>query len=447
MDVGTNPIVENQEADLTPGVSVFGLHTKARVHPTHRRRGRHRVLGALGPGLITGAADDDPSGIGTYSQMGAQFGLGMLWTVPISIPLAAAVEELAARIGLASGRGLATEIKQNFPAPVLYAATLLVAAANIFNIGADLGAMDASLRLVIAIPYVPLLITIAVVLLVLEVFVKYHHYARLLRFLTVSLLAYIVVLAVVHVDWPAVARNLVIPNIKLTKDYATAVIAIFGTTISPYLMFWQCSEEVEETEELKGAAKRVRGRIGLMRVDVIVGMTAAVFIMFAIMVATASTLGAHGITNIGTADQAAQALRPLAGNLAGTLFAIGIVGTGALAVPVLAGSTAYAVSETLGWHEGLSRHFKEARGFFLVIVGAMLIGLALNFVGINPIKALVYSAFFNGITAPPLILLMLILANKKKAMGRYRSGWVSNLIVGAALLVMTVPFLVYLVPS
>src|SRR5437870_2378246 len=340
-----------------------GVQRHRLVHARSRRRGRLGFLRHIGPGLITAAADDDPSGIGTYSQLGAQFRFTVLWTVPISLPLAAAVEELAARLGLAGGEGLASLIKKAFPPPVMYFAAVLVAGANTFNIGADLGSMVASLQLVIPIPFVPLLITITAVLIVLEVFVQYHQYARLLRFLTLSLFAYIAVLAVVHVDWSAVAANLVIPHITASKDYLAGLVAIFGTTISPYLMFWQCSEEVEETADRKAGIRITRTRILGMRVDVIAGMAAAVAIMFAIMVACAYTLGAHGAREIGTADQAAQALEPLAGNLAGLLFALGVIGTGSLAVPVLAGSTAYALSETFGWREGLAMRFREAGGF------------------------------------------------------------------------------------
>ena len=417
----------------------------AHHHPRNRRRGRFGLLNHLGPGLITGAADDDPSGIGTYSQLGAQFGLGMIWTVPVSLPLAAGVEELAARLGLAGGKGLASLIKESFPRPILYAAALLVTGANTFNIGADLGAMDASLRLVIPIPFLPLLITITAVLLVLEVLVSYHQYARILRLLTLSLFAYIAVLAVVHVDWGAVARAMVLPKFQISRDYLGGLVAIFGTTISPYLMFWQASEEVEETGELKGNDRRITNRRVLgMRVDVLLGMATAVSIMFAILVASAFTLGAHGVTNIGTADQAANALKPLAGQFAGLLFALGVVGTGALAVPVLAGSTGYALAEVFGWHEGLSSTFKAARGFYVVIVVSMLAGLVMNLVAIDPIKALVYSAALNGLAAPPLILLMILLGNKKRVLGKNVSGRLSNVVVGAACLLMVALPILYL---
>jgi len=423
-----------------------GVQRHRLVHAVSRRRGRLGVLRHIGPGLITGAADDDPSGIGTYSQLGAQFRFAMLWTVPVSLPLAAAVEDLGALLRLAGGEGLASLIKKTFPPPVMYVAAVLIAVANTFNIGADLGSMVASLQLVIPIPFVPLLITITAVLIVLEVFVQYHEYARLLRFLTLSLFAYIAVLAVVHVDWSAVAKNLVIPHISASKDYLAGLVAIFGTTISPYLMFWQCSEEVEERADRPRPVRRVTpAQIFGMRIDVIAGMATAVAIMFSILVVSASTLGAHGITNIGSADQAAQALRPLAGNLAGLLFAVGIVGTGALAVPVLAGSTGYALAEVFAWNEGLAKRFHQARGFYIVIIGSMFVGLLMNVVGLNPIRALVYAAFLNGLTAPPLIFLMLLLGNNKRAVHRYRSGWLSNILVGLACLLMTLLPLAYLI--
>jgi Mn2+/Fe2+ NRAMP family transporter len=370
----------------------------------------------------------------------------MLWTVPISLPIAAAVEELAARLGLASGEGLAALIKKTFPAPVMYVAAVLVAAANTFNVGADLGAMVASLQLVIHIPFIPLLITITVVLLVLEVFIEYHRYARLLRFLTLSLFAYIGVLAVVHVDWSAVAVNLLIPHIQASKAYIGGLVAIFGTTISPYLMFWQCSTEVEEKADHN--VKRVtRGRVTGMRIDVIAGMATAVVIMFAILVVTASTLGAKGVTNIQSATQAADALRPIAGPLAGLFFSLGIVGTGALAVPVLAGSTGYALAEVFAWSAGLSKTFAQARGFYIVIIGSMFLGLLMNVIGLNPIQALVYSAVLNGLAAPPLMFLMLLVGNNRRAVRNYRSGWLSNVLVGLACALMTVLPLAYLIVS
>src|SRR5262249_7218857 len=258
-----------------------------------------------------------------------------------------------------------------------------LAAANTFNVGADLGAMAASVQLMIPIPFLVGLTGLTAILLILQIFFSYHRYARLLRVLILSLLAYLGVLAVIKVNWPAVALNLALPHLILEKEHLGGLVAIFGTTISPYLMFWQCSEEVEETTDRDRAGRRLsRARMAGMRIDVIAGMLAAVVIMFAIMVACASTLGAHGIKDIGTPDKAAQALRPLAGDFAGLLFAVGIIGTGSLAVPVLAGSTAYALAETFGWREGLAQHFSRARGFYAVIIGSMVVGLAMNLIGI-----------------------------------------------------------------
>lgn len=412
--------------------------------PATSRR-RLWFLAHLGPGLITGAADDDPSGIGTYSQIGAQFGLGMLWTTVVSLPLAAAVEELAGRLGLCGRKGLATLIKQNLPAPALYISATLVAGANIFNIGADLGSMAAALHLVVPLPVVALLITASGLLLAVEVFLSYHRYARILRYTTLVLLSYIAVLAVVHVSWGAVVRNL-IPQLRWEPAYLAALIAVFGTTISPYLMYWQASEEVEEALDKNHVAhQETRGAVRGMRIDVAAGMTAAVIVMFSIIVSTATTLNLNGITDVGTADEAAQALRPIAGDLAGLLFALGIIGTGALAIPVLAASTGYALAETFGWHEGLSLTLRRGRAFYMIIAGSMLIGVALNFLGINPIKALVYSAILNGLAAPALILFMLILGNRRTVIGRWRSRWLSNVLVGTALVVMTGLPIAYLI--
>ncbi len=360
----------------------------------------------------------------------------MLWTVPLALPLTAAVEELAGRLGLAGRKGLASLIKENFPRPVLYGVSLLLAAANTFNVGADLGSMAAAARLVVPIPFLALLIGITALLLVLEIVVPYHQYARLLRFLTLSLLAYVAVLAVVRVDWQAVVANLVVPHLRPQREYVVGLVAVFGTTISPYLMFWQSSEEVEETAERRERWVTRTAVVG-MRVDILAGMVAAVVVMFAIMVACAFTLGAQGVRDIGTADQAAQALEPIAGGFAGLLFAMGILGTGALAVPVLAGATAYALAETFGWNEGLSKQFRQARGFYSVIIASMLVGLGMNLIGIQPIRALLYAAILNGLVAPPVILLMLILGNRERAVHRHRSGWVSNLLVGLACLLMT----------
>jgi NRAMP (natural resistance-associated macrophage protein)-like metal ion transporter len=391
----------------------------------------------LGPGLITGASDDDPSGIGTYSQVGAAFGSQYLWTALVSLPLASAVQEAAARLGLCTGEGLAALIKKRYPRAVLYGAVALVCGANVFNIGADLGAMAASMRLVVPVPQTILLVAITVVVLALEIFVPYRRYARVLRWLTLSLGAYIVVLFVSGPDWGQVAKHTFIPSIGHGRSALAALIAIFGTTISPYLFFWQASEEVEEEREHGGRPGVVDdGHVRSMRVDVLSGMASAVVVMFAIMVASSVTLHAHGVTTVGTADQAAEALKPIAGPVAGLLFALGIVGTGALAVPVLAGSTAYALAETFGWREGLYRRLRDAEGFYGAIAASMVVGIVLGYVGVDPIKALYLSAILNGVAAPPLILLMLLLSNSSRTMKKRTGGILSRVLLAVAFLVM-----------
>jgi Mn2+/Fe2+ NRAMP family transporter len=358
------------------------------------------------------------------------------------LPLAAAVQETAARLGLASGRGLLALIKQRSPRPVLWTAVLLVVSANTFNIGADLGSMSAAFRLLLPLPSWLLIIGFAVVILTLEVFVTYERYALILRWLALSILAYVIELFVIHVDWAAVATGL-IPSFTLTSASVAALVAIFGTTISPYLFVWQAGEEVEERQA--GKVSRVDARhLRLMRVDVIAGMAAGVLVMFAIMVTSASTLGANGVGQIDTAAQAARALEPLAGRFASALFAAGIVGTGLLAIPTLAGSAAYALAEAAGWKEGLGRKLGDAREFYAVIALSMIVGVTLNFVGINPIRALYASAILNGLAAPPLILMMLMLSNSA-AVGRRRGGRLSDSLVGVALLIMGVSALAYIV--
>jgi NRAMP (natural resistance-associated macrophage protein)-like metal ion transporter len=393
---------------------------------------------------VTGASDDDPSGIGTYSQAGAAYGFGLLWTTWITLPLAAAVQETAARLGLVTGHGLATLIKVRFPRSVLFGAVALVAVANGFNIGADLGSMAASVHLLLPVPQALLLVAMAGLMVGLEVFLPYERYAKVLRWLTLSLAAYVAVLFVIDVNWGSVLRQTLIPRVSWTRPEIATLIAILGTTISPYLFFWQASEEVEEKElEKKPAVDREH--LSLMRADVLAGMASAVMVMFAIMVASAATLGRKGVTTVQTAQQAAEALRPIAGRMASLLFTLGIVGTGLLAVPVLAGSTAYALSEAFGWREGLGRKFSGARKFYLVVAVAMLVGLAMNFVGIDSIRALYYAAILNGVAAPPLILLMLILSNDEPTCGRWTGRRWSNVLVGLALVLMTALPVAYLV--
>ena len=413
------------------------------------RRGRIRGFGyfsRLGPAFITGAADDDPSGIGTYSQVGAAFGLGLLWMSVVTLPLAAAVQELAARLGLATGHGLSTSIARRYSRGVLVGAVTLVATANVFNIGADLGAMASSVRLLVPVPYTAVIVVMTVAMLALEIAVPYRGYSHVLRWLTLSLAAYLGVLFVIDVDWAKVLRATFVPSATMNRPELGAIIAILGTTISPYLFFWQASEEVEE-EEREGTEPGSLldpGHVHAMRGDVAAGMSSAVLVMFAILVSSASTLHVADITTVQTAAQAATALGPVAGRFASLLFALGIIGTGMLAVPVLAGSTAYALAEAVGWSAGLSKTFRQARGFYSVIVGAMVVGLAMDFGGVDPIRGLYLAAILNGLAAPPLILLMLLLGNDRRTMGRWRSGRVSNAIVGLALLAMVLAPIAYL---
>jgi NRAMP (natural resistance-associated macrophage protein)-like metal ion transporter len=396
----------------------------------------------LGPGFITGAADDDPAGIATYSQVGSSFRFDLVWTAPLSLPLASAVQETAARLGLASGRGLMALIKERFPRPVLWLAVVLVVAANTFNIGADLGSMAASFRLLVPLPFAVLVIAFAAIILALEAFISYERYSLILRWLALSIVAYVIELFLIHVDWVEVARGLV-PTFRSGAGYVEAIVAIFGTTISPYCFVWQAGEEVEERKA--GRIGRVDARqLRLMRFDVISGMAAGVIVMFAIMVTSASTLGASRVGEIQTAAQAARALEPLAGRFASTLFAVGVVGTGLLAVPTLAGSAAYAFAEAAGWKEGLGRKLSDARAFYGVIAVSMIVGVGQNFVGIDPIRALYLSAILNGIAAPPLILMMLVLSNSA-AVGRHRGGRLSDALVAIAFLVMTAAAVAFLV--
>lgn len=410
--------------------------TAPRHRPTLRVRGLRRFR-RLGPGIVTGAADDDPSGIGTYSQVGAAFGYAFLWVALLSLPLAAAVQQTAARLGLESGQGLAALIRERFPRPLLLGIVALVAAANTFNLGADLAAMAAATRLIAPWPQLPLVIGFGTAILALEVFLSYRRYALVLRGLTLALLAYVGVLFAARVDWGEVARGTLLPRLPHDRHGWAALLALLGTTISPYLFFWQASEEVEERKERPHREVR-RSMLRAVRTDVIAGMFGAVAIMFAILTATAATLHAHGILDIRTADQAAAALRPIAGEWASLLFALGIVGTGLLAVPVLAGASAYALSETFGWREGLSLRVREAPGFYGVLAASVAVGIALHALGVDPMRALYYSAILNGLVAPPVLVLMLVLSRQRRDVeGRHVAADV--LLALAALALIAVP--------
>jgi len=413
-------------------------------HHGHRHRLRgHGYFKRLGPGIVTGAADDDPSGIGTYSQVGAAYGYGLVWCIPAVAPFAAAVQETAARLGLVTGCGLSTLIRRRFSRGVLTIALLLVIAANTFNIAADVAAMAASTRLVIDLPQALLVVVYVALMMTLEITLPYHRYARVLRWLALSLLAYVFVLASVHVDWGAVVDSLLSPTLVGGAGGIAALIAVFGTTVSPYLFFWQASEEVEEEHE-HGTTVDL-DHLRAMRVDVIGGMISAVVVAFAIVVVAAATLHTKGITNIDTPTQAAEALRPLVGNAAGLVFALGIVGLGLLAVPVLAGASAYALAEAFEWNEGLSRRLSDARGFYAVVAGSMLTGMVVGFAGLDPIHALYLAAIGNGLAAPPLLALLLVLARDRSLVHEFRSGVVSLTIVGLALVVSVGLPLAYLV--
>lgn len=393
-----------------------------------------KLFQKLGPGFITGASDDDPSGIATYSQTGALFGYSQLWTALFTFPFMTVIQEMCGRIGLVTGKGLAAIIRKHYPKSVLYFAVSLLVMANTINIGADLGAMAASVQLLINVPILTLLISITVICVLLQVLIPYHVYANILKYLTLSLFAYVITAFVVQQDWPLILKATVMPEISFHKEYLLNIVALLGTTISPYLFFWQASEEVEEEVEngkLRtmgiGTPKFNKRDIKNLRFDTIIGMFFSNLVMFFIILTTASTLGKHGITDIQSADQAAQALQPLAGNFAYILFAFGIIGTGLLAIPVLAGSTAYAVSEAVGWKTGLYRKFNKAHGFYGVIMGATIIGLLMNFTSIPPFKLLYYTAVLNGLCAVPLLVLILLISNNKSIMSKHTNGIFSNI--------------------
>lgn len=379
----------------------------------------------IGPGFITGAADDDPSGIATYAQTGAQFGYGQLWTALFSFPFMAAVQEMCGRIGMVAGEGLSAVIRRHYSRRVLAVVVGLLLVANTINIGADLGAMAAAAELVTGLPSVAWLIGLTALTLSLEVFVSYEKYARILKYLTLSLFAYVAAAFAVSQDWGAIVWSTFVPSFSFSREYVMNIVAILGTTISPYLFFWQADEEAEE-----GIISRIRsltaGDVRRMRLDTVFGMFFSNLVMFFIIVTAAFTLHANGITVVDTAARAAEALRPFAGDLAFFLFALGIVGMGLLAVPVLAGSASYAFAEAMGWDGGLHRKLREARGFYGVIMAATVVGLVVNLFGVPPFQMLYYTAVLNGICAPPLLVIILLAANNRKIMGRQTNGWLSN---------------------
>jgi NRAMP (natural resistance-associated macrophage protein)-like metal ion transporter len=417
-----------------------------------------KYLKILGPGVITGAADDDPSGIATYSQTGSQFGYGQLWTALLLFPFMTAIQEACARIGAVTGKGIALVIKENYNKKMLYVAVILVVVANTINIGADLGAMAASAHLVLPINVAILTLFFTALILLLEIFISYKKYARILKWLTLSLLAYPLTLFLIKEPWWILLKATFIPHVELSFTFLFIITGVFGTTISPYMFFWEASEEVEEerTKHLikHGAVHVTKSFIKSLRIDNFIGMFWSEVTTWCIIVVAATVLNSHGITNIATAADAARALEPLvhtfpcAGFLAKLIFAVGVVGLGLLAVPVLSASASYAVSETLNWKDSLNLKLKKAHGFYGVITIATIIGLMINFIGIDPIKALVYTAVFNGVAAVPLIFIIGKIARNEKIMGEHKSGNISNILIwgtfiimGAAAVAMFVTFL------
>lgn len=390
---------------------------------------RHHAsyLKTLGPGLITGASDDDPSGIGTYSAVGSAYGLSLAWMSIYLLPMMVAVQETVARIGIVSQSGLARVIGKRYGKRMLYPLVGLLLIANTVNIGADIGAMVASLQLLVPVNFIVGVVGLTVAITALEILVPYHRYSRILKWLTLSLAAYAVTAIVIKPDWGAVMHHLAIPHLQFDSGFVAAMVAVMGTTITPYLFFWQASEEIEEEEDagkLGDLRTTVLGHeIREMRQDTFAGMAVSNVVMLAIIVTTAFVLNSHGITNVDSADKAAAALKPLAGNFAALLFTLGIFGVGLLAVPVLAGASAYAVAELFAWQEGLSERFRAARGFYRVIIASMVAGALLNFVGINPIKALYYAAILNGIIAPILMFFIFRLGSDERVVGPFRNPW------------------------
>jgi NRAMP (natural resistance-associated macrophage protein)-like metal ion transporter len=411
-----------------------------------------RIARALGPGLVTGAADDDPSGIATYSQVGAQFGYQLSWILLFSYPLMAVTQAIAARIGCVTGRGIAQNLRRHYPRWLLRIVVMLLLVANVANLGADLGAMGSAVQLLVGGPALVYTAILAGVCVLLQIFMSYPRYASVLKWLTLSLFSYVVVVIAVDVPWGEALKSIFVPSVRFDSVHAMAVVAVLGTTISPYLFFWQAGQEVEEqvrraTLPLYVTPGRAGAELERMGIDTWVGMGISNLISLFIIIATAATLHAHGVTDIQSSAQAAEALRPIAGVFTFFLFALGIVGTGLLAIPVLAGSAAYAVCETFNWVEGLDHKLRDARAFYGVIAAATLIGLALNFVGVDPIKALYWSAVLNGVLAAPMMAAMLLIATNRKIMAEFVLPWPMKVGGAFAALVMAVASIAFIVLS
>jgi len=420
------------------------LDSPTRVHSVEKS-----WLSKLGPGLITGAADDDPSGIATYSQAGAQFGFGTLWTVLLTYPLMVGIQMASARIGRVSGHGLATNIRRHYPAWLLYAVVGLLLIANTINIAADVSSMGEALKLIVGGTAQLYAVAFGVVSLLLQVFIPYRRYVRILKWLTLGLLAYVATAFVVHIPWRQVIVSTLVPSGSWSTDYITTVVAIFGTTISPYLFFWQASQEVEDqladprARPLIEAPEQAQPHLRRIRSDTCIGMGFSNLVAFFIILTTAVTLHLHGVTEIQTSAQAAQALRPIAGEFAFMLFSAGIIGTGLLAIPVLAGSSAYAMAGAFKWKNSLERAPMRAKRFYGIIAISTLLGVALGFTAIDPIKALYWSAVINGVVSVPIMVVIMLMATRTEVMGQFTIskkltllGWLATAMMGTAVVAM-----------
>jgi len=438
-------------AELHHTADKAALPLAARIarHWAPRQPPKRGLLAFLGPGLITGASDDDPSGIATYSQVGAQFGYGMAWVMLFSYPLMASIQEISARIGRVTGHGIAGAVRRHYSPWLVRSIVGLLLVANVINLGADLGAMGDALYLIIGGSPHLYVVLFAVFSAWLEIFSRYERYASLLKWSTLALFAYVATVLVVDVPWGEVAYSTFVPSFAWQQDYIVAIVAVLGTTISPYLFFWQASEEAEDEHEKLGALplfdapEQGPAEIHRMRLDTWFGMGFSNLVSFFIIVTTAATLHAHGITDIATSAQAAEALRPIAGAFTFVVFAAGIVGTGLLAVPILAGSAAYAVGEALDWPIGLARRPLDAKAFYGTIVVATLIGIFINFVDIDPIKALFWTAVLNGVVAVPLMVVMMLMTMRPQVMGDFvlprplwAMGWLSTAVMAVAVAIM-----------
>lgn len=407
--------------------------------PKPKRNKFLKFLSILGPGLTTGAADDDPSGIATYSQTGAQFGYGQLWTALYMLPFMMGVQEACARIGMVTGKGISAIVKQHYNSKILYSVVAIVLIANVINIGADIGAMAAAAKLILPLPFTVWTLLFTASILILEIFTTYKVYARILKWLALSLFAYPITVFIAKMPWLTVLKATFIPHIEFSFAFFFIITGVLGTTISPYMFFWETSQEVEEVKEKKmirhGLPSIRKSNIHKMRIDNNFGMVISEITTWSILVVAGTILHNSGVTDIKTAADAAKALEPLvhsfphAGYLSKVIFSIGIIGLGFLAVPVLSGSAAYAVSEAVNWKSGLNLKLKRAHGFYGIITIATIIGLIINFIGINPVKALVYSAVLNGVAAVPLIFLIIKISANDKIMGEYKSGVLSKIIL------------------